>query len=704
MLLPLGARTCSYSTNTTTIMMMLVGGAILCGHVHGMAQAIASANSSTAASLLEALSTVAYEFVVLLTFFLSWVAWRAASKKRSETSFSTDKLGESYGSAARRAQHKDPHGSGLRHRGGGTNEWREERERVQSASRASDSQRVDAERIAARIMAMSTDQYTKALRMYRDLVRTKKDREIKDERFYFALVQASIRVGNTDVAGQLLRAMKRNDVPRSLPFFQSVLKLFASKHHFAQCLMVYEHFKEELPLDKTVLSCIAFAATESSDTDTAMEVFEKMRSGKAQCELSGKDYVNLFRIFAKRGDSNGAIELLRSLVGTEIPLDTVLVNIVLSACISAGEIPRARSILNEAKTGAFGGVPVDVVSFNTVMKGYATGGKIDTCFELIAEMQEHAVVPDDITYGILLDACIADNDLNKANEVLDKLIKSGVSLNTVLYTTFMKGFVRANMLDRAMSLYETMKANAKQKDQNGGAGEQPPAAKPDLITYSILIKAHCDKRNMEVALNLLEDMLQSGYQPDDIVLNHLLEGCCHVGNADLGVHLFTDMVASGKIKPSVYTLATMVKLYGKCGRCDDAVNLVGKMEEQFGLKPSVVIFTCLMSGCIRNKRFDHAFNVFEQSKKAGIQPDKMTYQTLVDGCRQAANWEKAIELVSEAFANKADLTPEFLNSTLAAMISKCEDPLISKSLFNIMMKQKVPCTVPSATRRFGTTS
>ena len=129
-------------------------------------------------------------------------------------------------------------------------------------------------------------------------------------------------------------AMKRNEVPRSLTFFQSVLQHIASQHHFAQCLMAYEHFREELPLDKTVLSCIALAATdkivlscialaatESSDMDTAMEVFEKIRSGKTQCELSGKDSVNLFRHLTKRGDSNAAIELLRSLVGTKIPFD-----------------------------------------------------------------------------------------------------------------------------------------------------------------------------------------------------------------------------------------------------------------------------------------------------------------------------------------------------------------------------------------------
>ena len=37
------------------------------------------------------------------------------------------------------------------------------------------------------------------------------------------------------------------------------------------------------------------------------------------------------------------------------------------------------------------------------------------------------------------------------------------------------------------------------------------------------VMAHYDKQNMEVALNLLEDLLQTGHQPDDIVLTHLLE-------------------------------------------------------------------------------------------------------------------------------------------------------------------------------------
>ena len=85
----------------------------------------------------------------------------------------------------------------------------------------------------------------------------------------------------------------------------------------------------------------------------------------------------------------------------------------------------------------------------------------------------------------------------------------------------------------------------------------------------------------------------------------------------------------------------MVNLYEKSGRCDDAVSLAGNMKKQFGLQPSVVIFTSIVNGCIRKKRFDHAFNVFEQSKKTGTQPDKITYQTLVDDHRQTANWNKA---------------------------------------------------------------
>ena len=90
----------------------------------------------------------------------------------------------------------------------------------------------------------------------------------------------------------------------STAFFQIVLKLLSSKHFFQNCIRTFEIFEEALPLDKTVLSCIAFAATEVGNTEVAMKCFERMRSSTS-CELTVKDYVNFFRVFAKRSAHQG---------------------------------------------------------------------------------------------------------------------------------------------------------------------------------------------------------------------------------------------------------------------------------------------------------------------------------------------------------------------------------------------------------------
>lgn len=101
-------------------------------------------------------------------------------------------------------------------------------------------------------------------------------------------------MANPDVARQLLCA-KWTGVPRSLAFFQSVLKLFASKHYLSQILVAHDLFRDsELPTDRTVLSSIALAAAEQSDTETETEVSERTRRKDSGGELSGKDCVSLF--------------------------------------------------------------------------------------------------------------------------------------------------------------------------------------------------------------------------------------------------------------------------------------------------------------------------------------------------------------------------------------------------------------------------
>merc|ERR1719321_1282255 len=121
-------------------------------------------------------------------------------------------------------------------------------------------------------------------------------------------------------------------------------------------------------------------------------------------------------------------------------------------------------------------------------------------------------------------------------------------MNTVLYTTLIKGFAREGKVADAMRIYRKMCDSA--------------AAAPDLITYSILLKSNCDAGLLEDALGLLEAMVKKGVRPDEVIFNNLLSGCAKANLAELAQRLYAEMVNCG-IKPSNATFSILIRLYAQ---------------------------------------------------------------------------------------------------------------------------------------------
>jgi pentatricopeptide repeat protein len=49
---------------------------------------------------------------------------------------------------------------------------------------------------------------------------------------------------------------------------------------------------------------------------------------------------------------------------------------------------------------------------------------------------------------------------------------------------------------------------------------------PDVRTYSILINGNCKKREIDKAMNILDEMISKGHQPNVITYSILIWMCC----------------------------------------------------------------------------------------------------------------------------------------------------------------------------------
>ena len=68
-------------------------------------------------------------------------------------------------------------------------------------------------------------------------------------------------------------------------------------------------------------------------------------------------------------------------------------------------------------------------------------------------MRESHLAANSVTYGCLLDACVKSGSLDMAEKVFDCMIGDGVALNTVIYTTMIKGYSKASKLAEANNIY-----------------------------------------------------------------------------------------------------------------------------------------------------------------------------------------------------------------------------------------------------------
>ena len=144
-------------------------------------------------------------------------------------------------------------------------------------------------------------------------------------------------------------------------------------------------------------------------------------------------------------------------------------------------------------------------------------------------------------------------------EVFESMKKDGVPLNTIIYTTIIKGHAKAYKLDKALEIYHIMKMDQKNQPNNVTFnslmdccircnnlyeaakifGEmKASSSKPDLITYSTLIKGYCKEKNIERALMMLDEMENSGIKADEVLYNSLLDGCCKSNEIEMALKVY----------------------------------------------------------------------------------------------------------------------------------------------------------------------
>merc|ERR1719313_1559536 len=368
-------------------------------------------------------------------------------------------------------------------------------------------------------------------------------------------------------------------------------------------------------------------------------------------------------------DVKQAMELIDSM---QEDMDEVLFASVIEACVRVGQLDLLSAKLQQyaAKGGLAG---LSAPTYGSMIKAYGRARDIERVRELWAEMRRRLVRPTSITLGCMVDALVCNGLPDEAHQLVHEIAADPSTkdiLNTVVYSTLLKGFAQARQTEKVHVVYEEMLDNGiscntvsynTMIDANARTGNMAKAAElfssmqehrvaPDVITYSTLVKGYCQAGDIDMGFQVLKDMIASvRHDPDEILYNSLLDGCAKQHRVDDALNLLEDM-HKNHVRPSNFTLSILVKLLGRSRRLNQAFTMVEETCKRFDLQANVHVYTCLIYACFQNRQMPRALKLHDSMiTEAGVEPDERTYSVLARGCLQAGSCEKAANVVRAAY-------------------------------------------------------
>ncbi|XP_071693238.1 pentatricopeptide repeat-containing protein At1g14470 isoform X2 [Rutidosis leptorrhynchoides] len=183
---------------------------------------------------------------------------------------------------------------------------------------------------------------------------------------------------------------------------------------------------------------------QNGESTMAIEVFKGMTTSKDV----KPDEVTMVSVISACGHL-GALELgiwaLKFIDENQITLSVSGYNAVIFMYSKCGNIQDAKQVFHNMKTK-------DVISFNTLITGFAAHGDGFSAVDLFYKMKEHGFQPDRITYIGVLTACSHAGLLEQGRRVFESISNPDVDH----YACMIDLLGRVGQLDEAMNLIANM--------------------------------------------------------------------------------------------------------------------------------------------------------------------------------------------------------------------------------------------------------
>ncbi|EPS63455.1 hypothetical protein M569_11327 [Genlisea aurea] len=340
-----------------------------------------------------------------------------------------------------------------------------------------------------------------------------------------------------------------------------------------------------------------------------------------------------------------AIHLFQSSVTTDLRPDSFTLVQILSCCSHLGDLSAGQWIHNfiiERKTArnvfvntalvdmyakcggmesarlVFDEMPEkDIVTWGTMVQGYASNGFPKQALEIFSRMQEQNLRPDCYVIVGVLSSCARLGALQLGESAFEMMGKNEFLSNPVMGTALIDMYSKCGKMDAAMDLFRQMKAL-------------------DLVILNAVISGLAMTGHVHAAFSCFALLEKKGFEPDGNTFLGLLCGCTHAGLVRDGRRFFSLMSSRYFTPVTIEHYGAMADLLSRAGLLNEAQQLIESMP----VKANAIVWGALLNGCRLHRDTKLAESVLRRLIE--VEPENSANYVLLSNIYSAnKKWEES---------------------------------------------------------------
>ncbi|KAJ8499469.1 hypothetical protein OPV22_010021 [Ensete ventricosum] len=201
---------------------------------------------------------------------------------------------------------------------------------------------------------------------------------------------------------------------------------------------------------------------------------------------------------------------------------------------------------------------------------------------------------------------------------------------------------------------------------------------PNLFMWNSMIRGYTHQRAPRDALSTFKLLLAcGGSSPDTYTYAATARACAQLKGLPTGSAVHGLVMKCG-FDSDMFVTSGIINFYNSCGKVDVARQMFDEMPHK-----DVVSWTSIISGYLQLDQLDEGFRLFDEMRKVGVVPNKVTVVSLLSACGQSQALERGRRLHSRILEHgwESDLA---VSNSVVSMYAKCGETTDAMDAFEKM--------------------